>query len=88
MGGQNYIFLGGDNVDGEKKICRFPSPPRSLYNKERSDVMKRINKTFLMKRLWKQVGMDLLAATKETMIVIKEGVSEIKQSVKERMKRR
>ena len=50
--------------------------------------MKRINKTFLMKRLWKQVGMDLVAASKETLIVIKEGASEIKQSVKERIKRR
>lgn len=39
--------------------------------------MKRINKTFLMKRLWKQVGVDLLAATKETVIVIKESASEL-----------
>jgi hypothetical protein len=49
--------------------------------------MKRINKTFLMKRLWKQVGMDLLLATKETLAVVKESVSEIKQSFKERIKR-
>jgi hypothetical protein len=49
--------------------------------------MKRINKTFLMKRLWKQVRVDLVAATKETWAVVKEGASELKQSVKERIKR-
>jgi hypothetical protein len=44
--------------------------------------MKRINKTFLMKRLWRQVGTDLVAATKETWVVTKEEASELKQRVK------
>jgi hypothetical protein len=45
--------------------------------------MKRVNKTFLMKRLWRQVGSDLVAATKETWVVTKEEVSELKQRAKE-----
>jgi hypothetical protein len=50
--------------------------------------MKRVNKTFLMRKLWKQVGKDLVAALKETGVVIKEEAIELKQSIKERMKRR
>lgn len=54
---------------------------------ERGFVMKRINKTFLMKRLWKQVGKDLVAASKETWEVVKEEASELKQYAKELIKR-
>lgn len=73
-----------------EKISSIFRCPRGLFRtiKQKGGlVMKRVNNTFTMKRLWRQVGTDLVAASKETLVMVKEEASDLKKSAKEFIKK-